>query len=69
MLASLGLKLPVLSQDTAAEVPDEIADLAERRWQAKNAKDWPTADSLRKELESLGWLIKDSKDGYQILPK
>jgi cysteinyl-tRNA synthetase len=69
MLESLGLKLPTLSQDTAAEIPAEIADLAERRWLAKNAKDWPTADSLRKELESLGWLIKDNKDGYQILPK
>lgn len=69
MLESLGLKLPVPSQDLATDVPAEIADLAERRWQAKNAKDWPTADSLRKELESLGWLIKDSKDSYQILPK
>jgi cysteinyl-tRNA synthetase len=69
LLAALGLSLPPVKEDEAAEVPAEIADLAERRWLAKQAKDWPTADVLRKELEAAGWLIKDSKDGYQVLRK
>jgi cysteinyl-tRNA synthetase len=69
MLEALGIQLPPPAEDAAAEVPAEIAALAERRWQAKQAKDWPAADALRQELEALGWIIKDSKEGYQVLPK
>jgi cysteinyl-tRNA synthetase len=50
-------------------VPAEIAELAEKRWQAKQAKDWPAADAARKELDAAGWIIKDGKDGYQVLRK
>jgi cysteinyl-tRNA synthetase len=69
MLAALGLKLPVLADEAAVDVPAEIAELAEKRWQAKQAKDWPAADAARKELDAAGWIIKDGKDGYQVLRK
>ena len=51
------------------EISDEIKALAEKRWQAKLARDWATADSLRAELDSLGYAIKDSKEGYEIIKK
>ena len=51
------------------DVPEDIKNLAEKRWQAKLSKDWATADSLRGELDAKGYVIKDSKEGYQILKK
>ena len=51
------------------EISAEIKALAEKRWQAKLARDWATADSLRAELDSLGYTIKDSKEGYEIIKK
>ena len=69
LLYALGLQLPSLVEEATADVPADIAELAEKRWQAKQSKDWATADVLRKELEAVGWIIKDNKDGYQVLRK
>ena len=69
ILNALGLQLPVLPDSANAEVPPAIQELAQKRWQAKQDKDWPTADTLRKELDAAGWIIKDHKDGFDILPK
>jgi cysteinyl-tRNA synthetase len=51
-----------------AQVPPAIAALAERRWQAKKAKDFKGADLLRGELSSAGWSMLDGKDGYRLEP-
>jgi len=48
-------------------IPQEIIDLAEKRWQAKLNKDFTTADELKKQIQILGYDIKDSKDSYEIL--
>lgn len=69
LLNALGLQLPTVADEVVNEVPPEIADLAEKRWQAKQAKDWAAADVLRKELDAAGWIIKDGKDTYQVLKK
>lgn len=69
LLRALGLQLPVASEEALAEVPADIVELAEKRWQAKQDKDWAAADVLRKELDAAGWVIKDSKEGYQVLKK
>jgi len=65
VLGALGLVLPC-EVDQAADVPDEIRSLAERRWQARVAKDWALSDELRADLTARGWSIKDGKDGYTI---
>ena len=69
LLAALGIDLPAIHEEAVADIPAEIAVLAEKRWQAKQAKDWAAADVLRKELGAAGWIIKDGKDGYQVSPK
>ncbi|MES2594543.1 MAG: cysteine--tRNA ligase [Verrucomicrobiota bacterium] len=69
MLEAIGLKLPPLIDEASIEVPADIAELAEKRWQAKQSKDWAASDALRKELEALGWIIKDNKEGYTVIPK
>jgi cysteinyl-tRNA synthetase len=50
-------------------VPPEIQKLADKRAAAKAAKDWGRADELRAQVESLGWLIQDGKDGMMIVRK
>lgn len=67
ILDALGLSLPPLTGSETIEIPDAIRDLASRRWQAKQAKDWAAADVLRRQITELGWSIKDSKDGYEIV--
>ncbi len=68
MLKALGLVLPEVIDHAETEVPEEIRELAERRWAARQAKDWGTSDAMRDELASLGWAVKDGKDGYVLTP-
>ena len=49
-----------------AELPAEIAELAEARVQARLAKDWRKSDELRDELAARGWEARDTKDGQKI---
>lgn len=58
----LGLKL---DEDDA--IPEEIKSLADKRWQAKQNKNYAEADRLRGELLSQGYTINDKKDGYDIV--
>lgn len=66
MLRALGLVLPEVADDSVAEVPGGIRELAERRWAARQARDWAASDAMRDELASLGWVVKDGKDGYTL---
>ena len=47
-------------------IPEEVAELAKKRWQAKKDKNWAEADALRARLSELGYNVKDGKDGYEI---
>ena len=62
---ALGLDLTPPKQ---AEIPSEIRALAEKRWTAKQARDFAAADTLRKELAAAGWNMLDRKDGYSLEP-
>ena len=61
-LAEVAAKNPV-------EIPEEVKALAEKRWQAKLARDWATADKLRGEIDAMGYMVKDAKDGYDIIKR
>jgi cysteinyl-tRNA synthetase len=50
----------------AAELPAEVAKLAEARTQARLAKDFRKSDELRDKLIALGWEARDTKDGQKI---
>ena len=63
----LGLKLDAPAAPKA-DIPPAIADLAAKRWAAKQAKDFATADALRKDLTAAGWSMLDRKDGYSLEP-
>ena len=57
----------VLNLETEiAELPVEIARLANARAQARLAKDFRKSDELRDKLNALGWEARDTKDGQKI---
>ena len=64
---AFGFKVEVLGEERTS-VPAAVAALAEKRWAAKQAKDWAAADTLRKELTAAGWSMLDGKDGYKLEP-
>ena len=51
------------------ETPKEVIDIANERFVARQNKDWATSDILRDKLSELGYLVKDSKDGYELIKK
>lgn len=67
ILFALGLDLTeTIAPKT--EIPADIAALAEKRWAAKQSKDFASADALRKDLTAAGWTMLDRKDGYSLEP-
>ncbi len=58
--------LEFIKNKNQEEISDEIKMLAENRWQAKKDRNFALADSLREKLLEKGFVIKDSKDGYEI---
>lgn len=65
----LGYNFDTKVEENKPHIPQEIEEMAKKRWQAKLAKDWTLADNLRKEIDNKGYEIKDSKDGYEIIKK
>jgi len=49
------------------EAPAEIVQLAERRTEARSARDFAEADRLRGELEAAGWEVRDEADGFRLV--
>ena len=68
ILFALGIQSIPSKEETAGadEIPAEIKDLAQKRWDAKKAKDFAAADAYRKELTAKGWTILDRKDGFDV---
>ena len=48
------------------ELPEEIQKLVEERKEARANKDWNKSDELRDKLVSLGYTVKDTKDGMIV---
>jgi cysteinyl-tRNA synthetase len=48
------------------KIPEEIKKLAEEREQARKNKNFKKSDELRKEINSLGYEIKDTAEGQKI---
>jgi cysteinyl-tRNA synthetase len=50
-------------------IPNEIIELAEKRKTAKEVKNYKLADELRNEIDTAGYELLDSSDGYKIIKK
>lgn len=51
------------------EIPEEILQLGDLRLQAKKNKNWTESDRLRDLIQSKGYNVKDTKEGFKITPK
>jgi cysteinyl-tRNA synthetase len=49
-------------------IPDEVLAAAHARARAREARDWPTADRLRAEIEAAGWTIVDRGTDFALSP-
>lgn len=62
-----GLKAILEMRDDRKEsIPSEITALADARFDARKNKEWDKADALRIEIESRGYVVKDTDNGYEI---
>lgn len=59
----------ILGLSLEEDIPQDVKDLADKRWQAKKDKNFALADELRQKVDTLGYEIKDTREGYQILKK
>jgi cysteinyl-tRNA synthetase len=68
MLELVGLST-LTQPDEGAEADPAAQKLMEEREAARAAKDFARADELRDRLAELGWEVRDSADGPQLVPK
>jgi cysteinyl-tRNA synthetase len=65
-----GLNLDTIKTDHShEEIPAEIKALAEARESARQEKEWDKADALRLEIESRGYEVKDTPQGFSLESK
>lgn len=71
ILKSWDMVMGVIDWDLMNEVaiPESITTLAQERIEAKKNKDFARADALREEVEWLGYLIIDTKEGFTLEKK
>ena len=61
--------LAEVKEKNPEDIPENIKELAKKRWQAKLERNWAEADSLRAQIDASGYVVKDSKDNYTISKK
>jgi cysteinyl-tRNA synthetase len=52
----------------APEPPAEAIELRDERERARQVRDYGEADRLRERLRAIGWEVRDSPDGPELLP-
>ncbi|MCO7226406.1 cysteine--tRNA ligase [Pleionea sp. CnH1-48] len=63
----LGLNL--MESTIELDIPQEVIELAEKRLLARKNKQWSLSDELRDEIESAGFQVEDTREGYKIKSK
>jgi cysteinyl-tRNA synthetase len=56
-------------QEEDEEIPEEVCQLLQRRDAARKRKNWEESDALRAQIDALGWMVKDTKDGQKLARK
>lgn len=62
----LGIKI---DQINIKQIPQEIIELVEQRKIARENKDWNKSDELRDIILEKGYIVKDTKDGMEVIKK
>ncbi len=61
--AVLGLGLKSTKEE---KIPAAVVTLAEERLRARRNKEWKKSDELREKILTLGYVVGDTKDGFEI---
>ena len=67
MIQELADVLGVLQRSHDDTIGDDIRRLVDERQQARKEKDWARADEIRDQLSSMGYILKDTPQGVQII--
>ena len=65
----LSLDKIVEVKEEKSDIPADIINKAEEMQSARKEKNYQVADAIREELSSLGYLVKNTKEGYEIQKK
>ncbi len=63
----LGLGLANVTVKKQQAIPNEVQQLASEREVARADKDWQKSDELRDKLSDMGYTVKDTNDGQELL--
>jgi cysteinyl-tRNA synthetase len=63
----LGLNLNQLDQEQV--LPEAVQKRVDARLKAREGKDFATSDRLRAEIEAMGYLVQDTRDGMKVIKK
>jgi cysteinyl-tRNA synthetase len=50
------------------EVPEKVKELAQKREELRQSKQWDQADKARQQIEDLGYKVEDTSAGPKIIP-
>ncbi len=48
------------------DIPKEVEELAKKREEARQNKNWEESDKIRDEIKKMGYIIEDTPSGYRI---
>jgi cysteinyl-tRNA synthetase len=54
--------------ESITSIPPEVQALVEQRAAVRKARDFAASDALRKQIEALGWKVKDAKEKQELSP-
>ncbi len=69
LLKELGGVLGLLEREKEDKIPAEVEALLDERAAARKAKDWAKSDEIRDRLAEMGYTVKDTRQGQQLIKK
>ena len=69
LLKELGGVLGLLEREKEDKIPAEVEALLDERAAARKAKDWAKSDEIRDKLAEMGYTVKDTRQGQQLIKK
>ncbi len=55
-----------IEEQADIEIPEEVLKLMEERKKARVEKKWELSDKLRDEIQNMGYIVKDTKEGMTL---
>ena len=63
----LGLKIDEEPEIKTVQLPGEVLKLVEQRDIARQEKNWSESDRLRDVIQAMGYVVKDTKEGTEVI--